>query len=69
MPVRAECATATRDAVDLDFARASESAAFMVERLPILSADEDEALLRDAGFSDVALFYAGFTFRGWVAAA
>jgi tRNA (cmo5U34)-methyltransferase len=38
----------------------------MAERLPILSPDEDEALLHEAGFSDVALFYAGFTFRGWV---
>lgn len=36
------------------------------ERLPILSPEQDEAMLRDAGF-DVALFYAGFTFRGWVA--
>ena len=37
------------------------------ERLPILSPEQDEALLKDAGFTDVALFYAGFTFRGWVA--
>lgn len=37
------------------------------ERLPILSPERDEALLRDAGFADIALFYAGFTFRGWVA--
>jgi len=36
------------------------------ERLPILSPEEDEALLVDAGFSGVSLFYAGFTFRGWV---
>ena len=35
--------------------------------LPVLSPEQDEALLRDAGFADVALFYAGFTFRGWVA--
>nr|WP_202797871.1 class I SAM-dependent methyltransferase [Aurantimonas manganoxydans] len=35
-------------------------------RLPALSPEEDETLLRDAGFEDVALFYAGFTFRGWV---
>ena len=27
------------------------------------------AFLREAGFSDVALFYAGFSFRGWVAVA
>ncbi len=39
----------------------------MGERLPLLSPEQDEAILREAGFSDVALFYAGFTFRGWVA--
>ena len=39
----------------------------MSERLPLLSPEQDEAVLRDAGFADVALFYAGFTFRGWVA--
>ncbi|WEJ98491.1 MAG: class I SAM-dependent methyltransferase [Candidatus Sphingomonas phytovorans] len=48
-----------------DIARAS--AAAMAERLPVLRAGEDEALLREAGFSGVALFYAGFSFRGWVA--
>jgi tRNA (cmo5U34)-methyltransferase len=36
-------------------------------RLSILGPDEEEALLRDAGFSDVSLFYAGFSFKGWVA--
>ncbi|MFN8665305.1 MAG: methyltransferase domain-containing protein [Thermomicrobiales bacterium] len=35
--------------------------------LPLLSPEQDEALLREAGFSNVTLFYAGFTFRGWVA--
>jgi len=53
----------------VDLAGAAASAAAMAARLPILRADEDEALLREAGFSDVALFYAGFSFRGWVAAA
>lgn len=52
-----------------DIARASASAATMAERLPVLSTDEDEAILRQAGFSDVALFYVGFSFRGWVAKA
>lgn len=52
-----------------DIARASASAATMAERLPVLSADEDESILRQAGFSDVALFYVGFSFRGWVAKA
>lgn len=46
----------------------TESAAVAIgERLPILSPEQDEAMLRDAGFADVELFYAGFTFRGWVA--
>lgn len=50
-------------------AKASASITAIAERLPILSPEEDAALLRDAGFNDVALFYAGFTFRGWVATA
>ena len=36
-------------------------------QLPALSPEQDEAMLRDAGFSDVSLFYAAFTFLGWVA--
>lgn len=45
---------------------ARDNARVMVERLPLLSPAEDEALLREAGLADVALFYAGFSFRGWV---
>jgi tRNA (cmo5U34)-methyltransferase len=46
----------------------AEAAAHEIgRRLPILSPEQDEALMRDAGFSDVSLFYAGFTFRGWIA--
>ena len=37
------------------------------DRLPVLSPGDDEALMREAGFGDVSLFYAGLTFRGWVA--
>jgi tRNA (cmo5U34)-methyltransferase len=36
-------------------------------RLPFLSPEADEALLRAAGFKDVGLFFAALTFRGWVA--
>lgn len=36
-------------------------------RLSILAPEDEEAMLREAGFSDLALFYAGFSFRGWVA--
>lgn len=53
----------------VDSPQASASATAMAERLPLLSSDADEAVLRDAGFSDVALFYAGLSFRGWVAEA
>lgn len=35
--------------------------------LDMLSPEQDEAILREAGFSDVSLFYAAFTWRGWVA--
>lgn len=36
-------------------------------QLPILAPEQDEAILRDAGFTNVTLFYMGFAFRGWVA--
>lgn len=36
-------------------------------RVTILSPEDDEVLLGEASFRDVSLFYAGFTFRGWVA--
>jgi tRNA (cmo5U34)-methyltransferase len=32
-----------------------------------LPPEQDQAILEDAGFSDVTLFYAAFTWRGWVA--
>lgn len=48
-------------------ARVESARTAIAAQLPILAPDQDEAMLRDAGFSDVSLFYAGFTFRGWVA--
>jgi tRNA (cmo5U34)-methyltransferase len=47
-------------------AQAQNNIGALKARLPVLSPDRDEALLREAGFSDVELFYAGFAFRGWV---
>lgn len=35
-------------------------------RLPLLSPEDDVALLQAAGFVEVELFYAAFTFKGWV---
>jgi tRNA (cmo5U34)-methyltransferase len=52
-----------------DVGKARISAAKMAEHLPLLSADEEVAVQREAGFSGVALFYAGFSFRGWVSRA
>ena len=45
------------------------SATIMAERLPVLHSNQDEALLAQAGFTNVDLFYAGLTFHGWVATA
>jgi tRNA (cmo5U34)-methyltransferase len=39
----------------------------MKERLPVLSPEQDVSTLHEAGFSQVELFYAALTFRGWVA--
>jgi tRNA (cmo5U34)-methyltransferase len=50
----------------LPAAQAKKSVAVMKERLPVLSPEKDSALLQAAGFEDVELFYAGFTFKGWV---
>lgn len=47
--------------------QASNAAARIGTRLPAMSPQEDEALLREAGFKAVELFYAALTFRGWVA--
>jgi tRNA (cmo5U34)-methyltransferase len=47
---------------------AARSAATAIgSKLPLVGPDEEEALLREAGFAGVQLFYAGLAFRGWVA--
>ena len=56
------------DRARIDWEKARASAARMAG-LPLLSVAQEEALLCDAGFSDVELFYAAFSFRGWVATA
>jgi len=48
-------------------ADARNAIAAISSRLPLLSPEQDAALLHAAGFQDVELFYAGFTFKGWVA--
>lgn len=51
----------------IDPSLAETARAGIAERLPILSPEDDERLLREAGFSGTSLFYVGFAFRGWVA--
>lgn len=47
--------------------KAKGAAVAVDKHLNILAPEQDGALLLEAGFSSVSLFYAGFTFRGWVA--
>ena len=47
--------------------KAESAASGIGAQLPILSPEDDETLLGQAGFHGVTLFYLGFTFRGWVA--
>jgi tRNA (cmo5U34)-methyltransferase len=51
----------------LDPERTAKMVEAMRSRLPVLTPAQDEALLREAGFTDVGLFYAALSFRGWVA--
>ncbi|MCW0199878.1 class I SAM-dependent methyltransferase [Sphingopyxis sp.] len=53
----------------IDWEKAAATGRMMAERLPLLTPAEEVDLLLEAGFVDVALFYAAFSFRGWVATA
>lgn len=50
-----------------DLERRKAATITMKERLFIQSPDEEEAGLRDAGFSGITQFYHAFSFRGWIA--
>lgn len=52
-----------------DVATAGAAGKLLAERLPLLGPEAEEELLRAAGFADVELFYAAYSFRGWVATA
>jgi tRNA (cmo5U34)-methyltransferase len=51
----------------VDPAQVEQARAAVAASLVLLRPHEDEACLRDAGFSDVETFYAAFTWRGWTA--
>jgi len=57
------------DSVDHSRERAAASGETISRTLPLLSATEEVMLLHQAGFGDVELFYAAFSFRGWTATA
>ncbi|MDQ8756158.1 class I SAM-dependent methyltransferase [Sphingosinicella sp. LHD-64] len=60
-------AFAIASGADPDQARGARTA--VAAHLNLLDPEEDEAVLRDAGFTGVRLFYAAFTWRGWIACA
>jgi tRNA (cmo5U34)-methyltransferase len=46
--------------------QANNARAAVEARLSLLNPEQDAQILREAGFRDVELFYAAFTWRGWV---
>nr|WP_199044254.1 class I SAM-dependent methyltransferase [Dyella sp. ASV24] len=46
---------------------AKAAATAISAKLPLISPEQDVALMRQAGFVSVELFYAAFTFKGWIA--
>ena len=52
---------------DADPAISAKAREAIGTRLTILAPEEEEAMLRDAGFASITPFYAAFSFRGWVA--
>jgi tRNA (cmo5U34)-methyltransferase len=48
-------------------ADAERASSAINSQLPVLAPEQDEALLQEAGFGSVELFYSGFTFKGWIA--
>jgi len=51
----------------LDWNKSMGTARQMVERLHLLTSSEEVEMLQEAGFSEVQLFFAAFSFRGFVA--
>lgn len=45
---------------------AEQACAAIAAQVPVLTPDQDRAILEDAGFTEVTEFFSAFTFRGWV---
>lgn len=65
-PARAQWIARHVDFAGTDPARVEAARYAIATKLSVLSPEEDEAMLREAGFDNVSLFYAGLSFRGWV---
>jgi tRNA (cmo5U34)-methyltransferase len=51
----------------VDAEQANKGRAAVEASVHMFSPEQDEAIIRDAGFTDVSLFFAAFTWRGWIA--
>jgi tRNA (cmo5U34)-methyltransferase len=51
----------------VDAEQANKGRAAVEASMHMFSPEQDEAIIRDAGFTDVSLFFAAFTWRGWIA--
>lgn len=51
----------------VDVEQANKARAAVESSVNMISPEQDETILRNAGFDDVSLFYAAFTWRGWIA--
>ena len=51
----------------VDPVQAATAADAIGTQLPILAPEQDEELMRKAGFKNISIFYVGLAFRGWVA--
>jgi tRNA (cmo5U34)-methyltransferase len=58
------------DRAGLDWVKSEATGAMIAERLAaVIAPAVEEDLLREAGFVNIEMFYAAFSFRGWVATA
>jgi tRNA (cmo5U34)-methyltransferase len=50
----------------IDPADAQKARTTIAAELPVLTPEQDRAILQEAGFTHVTEFFSAFTFRGWV---
>jgi tRNA (cmo5U34)-methyltransferase len=50
----------------IDPADAEKARTTVAAEVPVLTPEQDRAILQEAGFTDVTEFFSAFTFRGWV---